>query len=107
MSSEDPPALSCVPGAIPAAQLGAHFELLNLLFTECALDRRALPDGYAYRFTEDTWADLARWIGNERRCCPFLRFAVELSPERGDIELRLTGPAGVHAFLDAELPMTR
>ena len=64
----------------------------------------ALPDGYAYRFDADAFDDVARWVANERRCCPFLTFALELSPEGGPLWARLTGPEGTRAFLDAELP---
>jgi hypothetical protein len=96
--------LACVPGAIPAGGRDAHFELLTRLFTTAARERRGLPDGYAYRFDADALGDLARWIANERRCCPFLTFTVELSPNDGPLWLRLTGPDGTQSFLDAELP---
>jgi len=96
--------LACVPGGIPAAERPAHFELLKRLFGTEARERRELADGYTFRFDASAWSDVARWIGNERRCCPFLRFDVELHAADGDIWVRLRVPAGVHAFLEAELP---
>lgn len=96
--------LACVAGAIPASERDAHFALLTRLFTASARERVGIADGYAYRFDANTFDDLARWITNERRCCPFVRFAIELSPDAGPIWLRLTGPAGTRDFLDAELP---
>ena len=66
-------------------------------------EKSSLPNGYAYRFDADAFDDLARWIANERRCCPFLTFAVELTPNAGPIWVRLTGPDGTRDFLDAEL----
>ena len=99
-------ALACVPGAIPAAERGAHFERLTRLFTTAVRERRALPDGYAYRFDAGAFEELARWMALERRCCPFLRFALEVAPDDGPVALRLTGPPGTRAFLDAELPAT-
>jgi hypothetical protein len=96
--------LACVPGAIPAAERAAHFQLLTRLFTTSARERRDLPEGRAYRFEAESFDDLARWISRERRCCPFLTFALELTPDDGPIWLRLTGPEGTRAFLDAELP---
>jgi hypothetical protein len=99
--------LACVPGAIPAAERGAHFALVTRLFTEDARERRPLADGaagYAFRFDARAFDDVARWITNERRCCPFLTFGVELSPDGGPLWLRLAGPAGTREFLDAELP---
>ena len=93
-----------MPGGIPAAERPAHFELLKRLFGSEARERREDPDGYAFRFDADLWLDVARWIDNERHCCPFLRFDLELHAADGGIWVRLRGPAGVHAFLEAELP---
>ncbi|HEX5829880.1 MAG TPA: hypothetical protein VFY16_02790 [Gemmatimonadaceae bacterium] len=96
--------LACVPGAIPATVRDTHFQLLTRLFSTAVRETRDLPDGRAYRFDADAFDDLARWITHERRCCPFLTFTLELTPGDGAIWLRLTGPAGTPAFLDAELP---
>lgn len=96
-------ALACVPGAIPQGERAAHFELLAQLGGR-ARDKRELPDGYAYRFESGDFDDVARWVANERRCCPFLRFAIELEPNGGPIWVRLTGPTGTRAFLDLEFP---
>ena len=95
--------LACVPGAIPQTERSAHFELLEQLGTR-AREKRDLTDGYAFCFDSGDFDDIARWIANERRCCPFLRFAIELEPDRGPIWVRLTGPAGTREFLDLELP---
>ena|SRR5687767_13157740 len=96
--------LACVPGAIPVAERAAHFERLTRLFTTALRERRHLPDGYAYRFDAGSFDELARWITHERRCCPFLRFGLELSADDGPVWVSLTGPAGTRTFLDAELP---
>ena len=96
--------LACVPGAIPAAERRAHFALAGRLFGAELRERRALPDGYAYRFDAEAFDDVARWMANERRCCPFLTFTLELEPDGGPLWVRLAGPAGTRAFLDAELP---
>ena len=95
--------LACVPGAIPLAERAAHFELLARIGSR-ARDKREVPDGYAYRFAAEDFDDLARWIANERRCCPFLHFAAELEPNGGPVWVRLTGPAGTREFLDMEFP---
>lgn len=96
--------LACVPGAIPAGERAAHFERLTRLFTTAVREKRELPDGYAYRFDAEAFEELAAWMTRERRCCPFLRFTLELTPNDGPIWVTLTGPAGSHAFLDAEIP---
>jgi len=95
--------LACVPDAIPAAERRAHFALLERLFTAELRERRTLDDGYAYRFDTAAFDDLARWIVHERRCCPFLRFTLDIAPADGPLWVSLTGPEGTHAFLDAEL----
>ena len=93
--------LACVPGAIPAAERAGHFALLARLFRN--VSPVAVPHGYAFTFPPDAFDDVARFVGNERRCCPFLAFDIELAPSGGPLTLRLTGPAGTRAFLDAEI----
>lgn len=96
--------IACVPGAIPQSERTAHFALLTKLFTSTSRAKSEIPNGYAYRFDASAFDDLARWITNERRCCPFLAFSLELAPDDGPITLRLTGPDGSRELLDAELP---
>ncbi len=99
--------LACVVGAIPAAERPVHFARLTRLFGEAARERHPLPDGadgYAFRFDPAEFDDVARFVANERRCCPFLAFALDLAPDGGPLWLRLSGPDGTRAFLDAELP---
>lgn len=102
-TSEAGPVLACVPGAIPANERPAHFALTSHLFRNAVLERRELPDGRAFRFAPDAFAEVARFIENERRCCPFLDFTVTVE-RAGPVWLRLTGPAGTGEFLDLELP---
>ena len=99
--------IACVPGAIPAAERAGHFALLARLFGTEMRERRPIDDGdaegYSHRFDAGALLDLARWVEHERRCCPFLTFALEITPDGGPIWVRLTGPAGTRAFLDAEM----
>jgi hypothetical protein len=97
--------LACVPGAIPAAERPAHFALARRLFTEDAAERREWGEGYAFRFAADAFEPVARFVANERKCCPFLDFEIT-AEAAGPVWLRLTGPAGTRAFLDAELPLS-
>lgn len=94
--------LACVPGAIPAAERAAHFQLVRHLFSAEVRERRVIDGGYAFRFDAAAFDDIARWITNERRCCPFLTFGVEVSRAGGPVWVRLTGPEGTRVFLDAE-----
>jgi hypothetical protein len=100
------PALACVPGAIDDASRPAHFALSQRLFNAQARERRVLQDpqdGYEFRFDSDVFGDLATFIGNERRCCPFLDFTLDVAADNGAIWLTMSGPQGTRELLDAEL----
>jgi len=99
--------LACVPGAIPAAERPDHLSLTRRLFGGEARERREIPGGYAFRFDPGALADLARFVENERRCCPFLTFEVAAPAPHDAVWLRLTGPEGTRTFLDAELQLPR
>jgi hypothetical protein len=95
--------LACVPGAIPESQRAAHFSLIARLFSQRLKGKAPFANGYEYRFAEEDLVDLARFVENERRCCPFLSFSMQLVPV-GGLLLRLDGPVRTREFLDAELP---
>ena len=101
--SEEQVPLACVPGAIPAAERPGHFERSRRLFA-AVKEREVLANGYAVRFDPERLSDIALFIEHERHCCPFLAFTLELRPNGGPVWLRLTGPIGTRAFLEAELP---
>lgn len=96
-------ALACVAAAIPAADRSAHFALVQRLFHRAVREQLELPNGYAFRFAAETFGEVARFMENERRCCPFLTFTIELAPDGGPLWLRITGPAETRAFVSAEL----
>ncbi|NIQ54391.1 MAG: hypothetical protein GWN71_13770 [Gammaproteobacteria bacterium] len=103
-SARNTPAPACVPGAIPAAERAAHFDLVARLFGGDAREKRALENGYEFRFDAAAFEDVARFVANERECCPFLDFEIDVGAEDGAVRLRLTGPEGTREFLEAELP---
>lgn len=103
MSERNMP-LACAPGAIAPVERQAHFELIARLFGKEVREKHELGDGYAFRFDAAAFEDVARFVANERKCCPFLNFAIEVQAEGETVWLRLTGPAGTRMFLDAELP---
>lgn len=106
MSSTQKPALACVPSAIPAAERQAHFALGRELVGVQAMERVKLPNGYAIRFPPDVFEAVTRFVANERKCCPFLTFELTLDPAPGPLWLRMTGPEGTRAVLDAELNLS-
>jgi hypothetical protein len=98
--------LACVPSAIPADEGQGHFALGRELLEVRAKERVALPNGYAIRFAPDAFEAVARFVANERNCCPFLTFELTLDPASGPLWLRMTGPEGSRAVLDAKLSLT-
>jgi len=46
---------------------------------------------------------IAKFIENERLCCPFFNFGLEVQPNSGPLWLRLTGNDGVKEMLQATL----
>lgn len=99
--------LACIPDAIEPSARAAHFERIRHLFMAVVEERQPLPDGYAFRFPASSFTELAKFVENERRCCPFLSFALEVPPAEGPVDLRITGPAGTTTFLDSEVPGAR
>lgn len=57
--------------------------------------------GYALRFEpeEGLIPEIATLIDLERRCCPFLRFGLTVTPGNGPVWLELTGPEGTRELL--------
>jgi|SRR5579859_6430934 len=97
--------LVCVPSAIPAGERAQHFVLARGLLNKQAMERADLPDGYAFRFAADRLVELLRFIDNERKCCPFMTFHIQIGPHAGPIWLRMTGPKGTREVLQAELSL--
>lgn len=98
--------LACVPSAVPAAERQEHFALGHELLEARAIERLALCNGYAFRYEPEALEAVARFVANERKCCPFLTFELTLAPESGPLWLRMTGPEGTRAVIDAELNLT-
>ena len=63
--------------------------------------REELPDGLLFRLNPSamTLVELAGWVDEERRCCPFLDFHIALERESAGLKLTLTGRPGVKDFL--------
>ena len=85
-------------------QLPLRAALATDLFSRPTPPRRDLPDGYEFRFPASRIEALARFIVNERRCCPFVNFEL-LVGASDDVRLRMTGPPGAREVLQAELSL--
>jgi len=97
-----PVPLACDMTAIPADERGVHQTITRQLMAS-ATTIRDLRDGLAFQWPATEYEAIARFLDYERRCCPFLAFTLTVSPDRGPLDLRMTGREGVTAFLRAEL----
>ena len=88
---------------LDAAARAPHLAQAAYLLGVAAQERQELPDGYAFRYAADEYARVTDFIALERRCCAFFHFLLEVPPAGGPLWLRITGPAGVKAFLHASL----
>ena len=84
----------CVPGAIRSELRPAHFARIKRLFGEAALEREAVANGYDFVFQAGEWEEVARFVALERKCCPFLSFAMEVTEGEDRLRLRIYGPPG-------------
>jgi hypothetical protein len=97
-------AFACVLDAIEPAQRQSHITnakgLFNLVTKICELE-----DGYSFSFGSDARVlkMLAEFISLEKLCCPFFGFMIVVTPQAGEIVLRLTGHEGVKPFIQAEI----
>jgi hypothetical protein len=60
-----------------------------------------LPNGIAYtlEISQDTLVNLAQLVDLERRCCPFLSFAIIIKAADSAIRLEITGPPEAQAMI--------
>lgn len=84
--------IACDLGALGAGERREHARTARALFT--AVEEVAeTKDGYAFRLPEGSEALVraAGFVARERRCCPFLRFALVAEPRGGAVWLELGG----------------
>jgi hypothetical protein len=62
---------------------------------------RELSDGYSFQIDprQASFAEVARWIELERKCCSFFVFDLSLQGEDGSVRLSLRGRDGVKQFI--------
>jgi len=63
-----------------------------------------IEKGYEFQYSpaDVSVAEVADWVTNESKCCPFFDFHIDLEQEGKLICLRLTGEEGIKAFIRAE-----
>lgn len=91
----------CDLTAIPASDRNQHMITVTQLF-QAVQEVRRLSGGYAFRLPneDDMFMTLARFVENERRCCPFFGFGLEIEPNGESLWLRLTGSEEARELLE-------
>jgi hypothetical protein len=86
-------------------ELKVRKEKVLLSLKEKVLERRELPNGYAFRFPgDDVMIDeLIEFVKTERECCDFFVFNLSISGDKSEAWLALTGVKGAKDFVTEEL----
>lgn len=104
INSTETQSLACDLTAIPSSVREEHVVTAPQLF-QTAQEVQELSNGYAFRFLNEPgkFMAIAKYIENERLCCPFFNFELEVKPDGGALWLRLTGNQGVKELLQSGL----
>ena len=95
--------LACNMGVFTPSQREAHIQTTNELI-QAVQSVQDIENGYEFRFPNETEfiSKIAEFISNERLCCPFLEFTLNVVSNSELVFLSLTGPLGTQEFLLAE-----
>jgi hypothetical protein len=69
---------------------------------------RELPDGYSFELDpkQVSLAEVAEWVADETKCCPFFTFEIGVAGETGALTLSLKGREGIKPFIRMEFHVT-
>ena len=97
--------LVCNMDVFTPAEHEDHIRTTTQLFQNVQAIHEA-ENGFEFMFPNanksENISQLAEFIFNERRCCPFLEFTLKIASNDAPISLLLTGPEGTQEFLRAE-----
>lgn len=96
-------ALTCVPDAIDAGERAEHFARIERLFGRSVRERAPVGEGYDFIFDVEELGELVAFVRLERRCCPSLSFQLDVVAGSDEVRLRVHGPRGARALIEAEL----
>jgi hypothetical protein len=101
MNSETP--LVCNMGVFAPTKREDHIRTTTGLI-QAVQSFQGVENGYELRFPNETEfiSKISEFISNERLCCPFLAFTLNVISNSEPISLSLTGPIGTQEFLRAE-----
>jgi hypothetical protein len=103
MTKKESP-IACDMTAIAPEHRGAHIATIEKLFRSVK-SKCELPDGYVFELPNESNVLLmaSEFMSQERLCCPFFGFRLEIEREGGPLWLSLTGRDGVKPFILAEI----
>ena len=95
--------LVCNMNVFTPAQRHAHIQVTTQLI-QAVQSIQEVENGYAFTFPNESEyiTKLTEFIANERLCCPFLEFTLNVSAKTERLSLSLAGPSGTQEFLRAE-----
>jgi hypothetical protein len=90
-------------GVFTPAQRESHIQATSDLVQSVQVVRE-VANGYEFTFPNQSELiiKIAEFISNERLCCPFLKFSLNVFSNDEPVSLTLTGPIGTREFLRAE-----
>jgi hypothetical protein len=90
-------------GIFTPAQRESHIQTTTELI-QAVQNVQEVENGYEFTFPNETEfiSRIAEFISNERLCCPFLKFTLNIVSNTEPVSLSLTGPLGTQEFLRAE-----
>lgn len=93
--------IACDLTAIPASDRQQHIFTVQQIF-QAVQHAQELTNGYAFQLPNEPgmFMSVAQFVENERLCCPFYNFVIEVEPNGGPLWLRLTGGDGVKELLE-------
>lgn len=93
--------IACDLTAIPAGDRKQHIFTVQQIF-QAVQHAQGLSNGYAFQLPNEPglFMSVAQFVENERLCCPFYNFVIEVEPNGGPLWLRLTGGDGVKELLE-------
>ncbi|MCA1203329.1 MULTISPECIES: hypothetical protein [Bacillaceae] len=83
-----------------------RYEVLRKELTE-TLSVKGIINGYTFVFPNDQplLLKIAEWITLENRCCPFIKFSLNVSGDSESIRVELTGNEDVKNLLKEEFQL--
>ena len=100
LQTVEPITIACDPSAIPAEARAGWVETGKHVYA-AVREVQELANGYRFRLPAESamLVRVAEYISNERLCCSFLHFSVDITPNQGPFWLSLSGGEGVKAYI--------